>query len=116
MTDNIQEQSRRVRLDKWLWAARFYKTRVLSAEAIDAGKVEVNGERAKRARLVQEHMKSMQEGMKMMHASGGPMTGGRKDGLGAMSGDSRDRHEMMAQCMDMMQRRGPAAGEHGKQP
>ena len=42
----------KVRLDKWLWAARFYKTRGLSADAIDAGKVEVNGERAKRARLV----------------------------------------------------------------
>ena len=47
------EHSGRVRLDKWLWAARFYKTRGLSAEAIDAGKIEVNGERAKRARLVQ---------------------------------------------------------------
>ena len=43
----------RVRIDKWLWAARFYKTRALSAEAIDAGKIEVNGERAKRSRLVQ---------------------------------------------------------------
>lgn len=53
MTDNLQEQSRRVRLDKWLWAARFYKTRGISADAIDAGKIEVNGERAKRARLVQ---------------------------------------------------------------
>ena len=53
MTDKIHEQSRRVRLDKWLWAARFYKTRGLSADAIDAGKIEVNGERAKRARLVQ---------------------------------------------------------------
>ena len=42
-----------MRLDKWLWAARFYKTRGLSADAIDAGKIEVNGERAKRARLVQ---------------------------------------------------------------
>ena len=53
MTDKIQEQSRRVRLDNGLWAARFYKTRGLSADAIDAGKIEVNGERAKRARLVQ---------------------------------------------------------------
>ena len=53
MTDKIQEQSRRVRLDKWLWAARFYKTRGLSADAIDAGKIDVNGERATRARLVQ---------------------------------------------------------------
>ncbi len=43
-----------VRLDKWLWAARFWKTRSLAAEAIDGGKVEVNGERAKRARQVHE--------------------------------------------------------------
>src|SRR5688572_22924791 len=41
-----------VRLDKWLWAARFYKTRTLAADAIDAGRVEVNGERAKRSRAV----------------------------------------------------------------
>jgi ribosome-associated heat shock protein Hsp15 len=42
----------KVRVDKWLWAARFYKTRALSAEAIDAGKIELNGERAKRSKLV----------------------------------------------------------------
>ena len=41
-----------VRLDKWLWAARFFKTRTLAAEAIDAGRVEVNDERAKRARHI----------------------------------------------------------------
>lgn len=43
----------RVRLDKWLWAARFYKTRALAAEAIDGGKVDVNDSRAKRAKMVQ---------------------------------------------------------------
>ncbi len=43
----------RVRLDKWLWAARFYKTRGLAAEAIAGGKVQVNGDRAKRARMLQ---------------------------------------------------------------
>ena len=43
----------RVRLDKWLWAARFFKTRALAAEAIDGGKVDVHGDRAKRAKLVQ---------------------------------------------------------------
>jgi ribosome-associated heat shock protein Hsp15 len=41
-----------VRLDKWLWAARFFKTRSLAAEAIDSGRVEVNGERAKRSRAI----------------------------------------------------------------
>ena len=42
----------KIRLDKWLWAARFFKTRALAAEAIDGGKVDVNGDRAKRAKLV----------------------------------------------------------------
>jgi ribosome-associated heat shock protein Hsp15 len=43
----------RVRLDKWLWAARFFKTRSAAAQAVDGGKVDINGERGKRARLVQ---------------------------------------------------------------
>jgi len=43
----------RVRLDKWLWAARFFKTRALAATAVEGGKVEVNGDRPKRARPVQ---------------------------------------------------------------
>ena len=42
----------RVRLDKWLWAARFYKTRDLSAEEIDKGRVRVNGATTKPAREV----------------------------------------------------------------
>jgi ribosome-associated heat shock protein Hsp15 len=41
-----------VRLDVWLWAARFYKTRSLAAQAIELGRVLVGGERAKRSRLV----------------------------------------------------------------
>ena len=39
----------RVRIDKWLWAARFYRTRSLAAEAIEAGHVRVDGERVKAA-------------------------------------------------------------------
>ena len=41
-----------VRLDKWLWAARFYKSRTLAATAIEAGRVFVADERAKPARLI----------------------------------------------------------------
>src|SRR3954454_18112130 len=42
----------RVRLDKWLWAARFYKTRSLATEAVTGGKVDVNGERTKPAKMI----------------------------------------------------------------
>ena len=46
------EPTTKVRLDKWLWAARFFKTRSLAADAIEGGKIEVNGDRAKRAKQV----------------------------------------------------------------
>ena len=42
----------RVRLDKWLWAARFYKTRSLAKTAVDGGKVHLNGARAKPAKEI----------------------------------------------------------------
>ena len=42
----------RVRLDKWLWAARFFKTRALSADEIGKGRVQVNGQAAKASREV----------------------------------------------------------------
>jgi len=48
----MDQTSDRVRVDKWLWAARFYKTRSLATEAVAGGKVEVNGERAKPAKTV----------------------------------------------------------------
>ena len=41
-----------VRLDLWLWAARFFKTRALAKQAIETGKVEVGGQRAKASRQV----------------------------------------------------------------
>ncbi|MBS9439463.1 ribosome-associated heat shock protein Hsp15 [Photorhabdus noenieputensis] len=42
-----------VRLDKWLWAARFYKTRAIAREMIDGGKVHYNGQRSKPSKLVE---------------------------------------------------------------
>ncbi len=43
----------KVRLDKWLWAARFYKTRSLAKQAIDGGKVRVNGDRPKASKEIE---------------------------------------------------------------
>ncbi|MFV0543901.1 MAG: RNA-binding S4 domain-containing protein [Marinicella pacifica] len=42
-----------VRIDKWLWAARFYKTRSLAKKKIEQGKVKVNGQRSKPARTIE---------------------------------------------------------------
>jgi ribosome-associated heat shock protein Hsp15 len=52
-TDAESGDSGRVRLDKWLWAARFFRTRALAVEAIGGGKVTMNGDRVKPARLLQ---------------------------------------------------------------
>jgi ribosome-associated heat shock protein Hsp15 len=52
MSNDDDSSSLRIRLDKWLWAARFFKTRSLAAEAVDGGKVDLGGERAKRSRVV----------------------------------------------------------------
>ncbi len=54
----VQKKTRRenigtqVRIDKWLWAARFYKTRTLAAHAIEAGQVRINEERIKASRVL----------------------------------------------------------------
>ena len=45
-------ETERLRLDKWLWAARFFKHRALATDAVAGGKVEVNGERAKPAKAL----------------------------------------------------------------
>lgn len=48
----MSETTQKLRLDKWLWAARFFKTRALALDAIKGGKVHVNGQRVKPARTI----------------------------------------------------------------
>ena len=49
----MTDTDKQVRIDKWLWAARFFKTRPLAAQAVSGGKVQVNDNRARPARIVQ---------------------------------------------------------------
>ena len=48
-----QAPDEQVRLDKWLWVARFYKTRSIAREMIDGGKVHYNGQRSKPGKIVE---------------------------------------------------------------
>lgn len=48
--------SDKIRIDKWLWAARFFKTRSLAKQALDGGKVQAEGQRAKASREISEGM------------------------------------------------------------
>ncbi|MFP2515109.1 ribosome-associated heat shock protein Hsp15 [Buttiauxella agrestis] len=48
-----EKASEGVRLDKWLWAARFYKTRAIAREMVEGGKVHYNGQRSKPSKLVE---------------------------------------------------------------
>ncbi len=48
-----QDPDTRVRIDRWVWAARFFKTRSLAAQAVDGGKVKLNDARVKPAKALQ---------------------------------------------------------------
>jgi len=52
MTETGAREESGIRLDKWLWAARFFKTRQLAVEAVNGGRVQVNGQRAKPGKWV----------------------------------------------------------------
>jgi ribosome-associated heat shock protein Hsp15 len=48
----LSTEEKRIRLDKWLWAARFYKTRAMAATAVSGGKIDLNGDHTKPAKAV----------------------------------------------------------------
>jgi ribosome-associated heat shock protein Hsp15 len=53
MVNKSQDQeAAKIRIDKWLWAARFFKTRAIASDAVNGGKVHLNGQRIKASRTV----------------------------------------------------------------
>lgn len=52
MKHSDEDRDDKVRIDKWLWAARFFKTRALASDAVDGGKVRINEQRVKPAKTV----------------------------------------------------------------
>lgn len=48
----MSDTDQKIRIDKWLWAARFFKTRSLASQAVQGGKVHINGSRAKPSRTI----------------------------------------------------------------
>jgi ribosome-associated heat shock protein Hsp15 len=87
-----------VRLDKWLWAARFFKTRRLAVEAIDGGKVEVNGGRAKAAKEVRPGFEiSVRKGPYEYHVV--------VTGLGERRGSAKDAAALYEEKPESVERR-----------
>lgn len=110
----MAELEQKVRLDKWLWAARFFKTRALAVEAIKGGHVHLNGSRPKASRTVQtgdrleiskgqEHFTLTIDGLSDKR---GPASVARD--LYTESADSIERRQHLAE-----QRRLEAAGRSG---
>lgn len=63
-SSSTPKQESGIRMDKWLWAARFFKTRSIAKHAIEGGKVHINGERVKVSREVQIGMQlTIQQGI-----------------------------------------------------
>jgi len=94
-----------MRIDKWLWAARFYRTRTLASQAIEAGHVSVNGERAKPAKALKPGDQVLVRRAPFEHAVAVRALSEKRGGaaeaalLYEESGESRERRTALAAQM-----------------
>ncbi len=108
----------KLRVDKWLWAARFFKTRSLAAQAVEGGKVKLDGQRVKPAKEIQQgDVLAIYVGdhewvvtVRALSARRGPAEEARK--LYEESADSQVRRQAQA-AMRRVQAE-PAAQMHGR--
>ncbi len=91
-----------VRLDIWLWAARFYKTRSLAKQAVETGKVEIGGQRAKPSRIVRV-------GDELKIARGEDVFEIRVEGLSEQRGSAPVAQALYRESEESRQRREAAA-------
>lgn len=91
-----------IRLDIWLWAARFYKTRSLAKQAVETGKVEIGGQRAKPSRVVRV-------GDELKVARGEDVFGIRVEGLSEQRGPASVAQTLYRESEESRQRREAAA-------
>lgn len=103
MDDAVDDQERRsVRIDKWLWAARFYKTRALATQAVQGGKVHVNGQRVKASHALKaDDMLDINKGPIRFEVRVKGLSGRRGPAAEAVNlydetADSRERREAVA--------------------
>lgn len=112
------ELTEKLRIDKWLWAARFFKTRSLAAQAVEGGKVKLNGQRVKPAKellagdLLDIHMgdDTWQVAVRALSARRGPAEAARK--LYDETEESQARRQAQAAARRVENE--PAAHLHGR--
>jgi ribosome-associated heat shock protein Hsp15 len=111
LVEPVDEPPERLRIDKWLWAARFFKTRSLAAQAVAGGRVQVNGERVKPA-------KDLKPGDEVVVHIGGLEWVVEVRGLSARRGPAEDARRLYAEREDSRTRRQAilAARQHAPEP